>query len=68
MRDAPYAGIYVVFYEKAKELAGRALSIRPELNVPNAALHSGSAIIASMLATIVTSPADCVKVGEYTTS
>lgn len=64
VRDAPYAGIYVVFYEKCKELAGKALAIRPEISVPNAALHSGSAVTASMLATILTSPADCVKVCE----
>jgi solute carrier family 25 protein 38 len=29
--------------------------------VPNAALHSGSAVTAAMLATIITSPADVVK-------
>ncbi|TXT15881.1 hypothetical protein VHUM_00384 [Vanrija humicola] len=61
VRDAPYAGIYVVFYEKCKELAGRALARSPDLGIPNAALHSGSAVTASVLATIVTSPADCVK-------
>ncbi|CAK9780611.1 mitochondrial carrier [Cutaneotrichosporon oleaginosum] len=61
VRDAPYAGLYVVFYEKGKELAGKALSLRPELSVPNAALHSGSAVSASVLATVLTSPADCVK-------
>ncbi|WOO77922.1 Mitochondrial glycine transporter [Vanrija pseudolonga] len=61
VRDAPYAGIYVVFYEKCKELAGRALALRPELGIPNAALHSGSAVTASVLATVITSPADCVK-------
>ncbi|KAL7422452.1 hypothetical protein Q5752_003100 [Cryptotrichosporon argae] len=58
-RDAPYAGIYVVFYEKGKEVASRLF--RDELGVPNAALHSGSAVTASVLATIITSPADCVK-------
>lgn len=42
MRDAPYAGLYIVFYEKGKELASKALSLRPDLTVPNAALHSGS--------------------------
>ncbi|BEJ14018.1 hypothetical protein CspHIS471_0311920 [Cutaneotrichosporon sp. HIS471] len=61
VRDAPYAGLYVVFYEKGKELASKALSMRPEMSVPNAALHSGSAVSASVLATILTSPADCVK-------
>ncbi|GMK53744.1 hypothetical protein CspeluHIS016_0103300 [Cutaneotrichosporon spelunceum] len=61
VRDAPYAGLYVVFYEKGKELASKALSVRPEISVPNAALHSGSAVSASVLATILTSPADCVK-------
>lgn len=60
-RDAPYAGIYVVFYEKCKDLASRALALRPDLAIPNAALHSGSAVTAAMLATVLTSPADVVK-------
>lgn len=38
------------------------MALRPELGIPNAALHSGSAVTAAMLATIITSPADCVKV------
>ncbi|RSH87593.1 uncharacterized protein EHS24_000105 [Apiotrichum porosum] len=59
VRDAPYAGLYVVIYEKCKELA--TLTLRPDLAVPNAALHSGSAVTAAMLATVLTSPADCVK-------
>ncbi|OXC59850.1 solute carrier family 25, member 38 [Cryptococcus neoformans MW-RSA852] len=56
VRDAPYAGLYLVFYEKSKELAGRLPG------VPNAALHSCSGIMAATLATIITSPADVIKV------
>lgn len=40
------------------------MALRPELGIPNAALHSGSAVTAAMLATIITSPADCVKVSS----
>ncbi|WVQ79740.1 hypothetical protein IAT38_001840 [Cryptococcus sp. DSM 104549] len=54
-RDAPYAGLYLVFYEKWKEFAGKIPGI------PNAALYSGSGVVAAMLATIITSPADVVK-------
>jgi solute carrier family 25 protein 38 len=41
--------------------AGSALALRPDLAIPNAALHSGSAVTAAMLGTILTSPADVVK-------
>ncbi|KAK1927288.1 mitochondrial carrier domain-containing protein [Papiliotrema laurentii] len=58
-RDAPYAGLSLVFYEKAKDMAAKLL--KPEWGVPNAALHSGSAAMAATLATLFTSPADCVK-------
>ncbi|ORX38358.1 mitochondrial carrier domain-containing protein [Kockovaella imperatae] len=59
VRDAPYAGLSLTFYEKGKEVAGR--MIKPEWGVPNAVLHSGSAAAAAVLATLATSPADCVK-------
>ncbi|WVW85423.1 hypothetical protein I302_107461 [Kwoniella bestiolae CBS 10118] len=55
VRDAPYAGLYLVFYEKGKDLLGRITGI------PNAALHSGSGVMAAVLATLITSPADVVK-------
>jgi solute carrier family 25 protein 38 len=55
VRDAPYAGLSIVFYEKGKDLAGEwqergtaraALRagrlVKPEWGVPNAVLHSGS--------------------------
>ncbi|GFZ50798.1 hypothetical protein JCM24511_08556 [Saitozyma sp. JCM 24511] len=59
-RDAPYAGLYLVFYEKLKELSTKL--VRPEWGVPYAAQHSGSGALAAVMATLVTSPADCVKV------
>lgn len=49
-----------------KLTAGRTMALRPDLGIPNAALHSGSAVTAAMLATIITSPADCVKVRPHT--
>ncbi|WWC71389.1 uncharacterized protein I206_105344 [Kwoniella pini CBS 10737] len=55
VRDAPYAGMYLVFYEKGKELLGRITGI------PNAALHSGSGVMAAVAATLLTSPADVIK-------
>ncbi|WWC90540.1 uncharacterized protein L201_005476 [Kwoniella dendrophila CBS 6074] len=55
VRDAPYAGLYLVFYEKWKDLLGKVHGI------PNAALHSGSGVMAAVLATLITSPADVVK-------
>ncbi|WWD02206.1 hypothetical protein V865_000244 [Kwoniella europaea PYCC6329] len=55
VRDAPYAGLYLVFYEKGKDLLGKITGI------PNAALHSGSGVMAAILATLITSPADVVK-------
>ncbi|OCF32700.1 solute carrier family 25, member 38 [Kwoniella heveanensis BCC8398] len=55
VRDAPYAGMYLVFYEKGKDLIGRIHGI------PNAALHSSSGVMAAVFATLLTSPADVVK-------
>ncbi|WVF67493.1 hypothetical protein IAT40_002249 [Kwoniella sp. CBS 6097] len=55
VRDAPYAGMYLVFYEKGKDLIGRIHGI------PNAALHSSSGVLAAVFATLLTSPADVVK-------
>lgn len=57
-RDAPYAGLYLVFYEKGKEIAGR---IKPEWGFPYALQHSSSGAFAAILATLLTSPADVVK-------
>ncbi|KAI9637615.1 mitochondrial carrier domain-containing protein [Dioszegia hungarica] len=58
-RDAPYAGMYLVFYEKGKDLAGRL--VKPEWGIPYAAQHSVSGALAAILATTITSPADVVK-------
>lgn len=37
-------------------------ALKPEWNVPYAAIHTLSGMTAATLATLVTSPADCVKV------
>ncbi|GHJ89564.1 hypothetical protein NliqN6_5966 [Naganishia liquefaciens] len=59
-RDAPYAGVYVVFYEEMKEVLGH-LSSRLAPDAPTTGIHTLSGISAATLATLATSPADCVK-------
>lgn len=63
LRDAPYAGLFVVFYEGIKWEAGHALSGSGNASL-SAMIHSGSAASASALATLATHPFDVVKVGH----
>lgn len=56
-RDAPYAGMSLLVYEKCKDVGGR-------MGLGNAATHSGSGAAAATLATLLTSPADVVKVSH----
>jgi solute carrier family 25, member 38 len=59
LRDAPYAGIFVVFYEGFKRNAS--LIITPTSNSQSSLLHSASAAAAGALATLATHPFDVVK-------
>ncbi|KAJ4489947.1 solute carrier family 25 member 38 [Lentinula aciculospora] len=59
LRDAPYAGIFVVFYEAMKRNA--ALITIPTSHTQSSLLHSGSAAAAGALATLATHPFDVVK-------
>ncbi|KAI0042206.1 mitochondrial carrier [Auriscalpium vulgare] len=59
LRDAPYSGLFVVFYETIKRESRRILE--PESQGAVAALHSGSAAAAGMVATLATHPFDVVK-------
>ncbi|KAI0314729.1 solute carrier family 25 member 38 [Amylostereum chailletii] len=56
VRDAPYAGLFVLIYEGCKREANMTF---PSLPAP--AIHSASAAIAGTLATLATHPFDVVK-------
>lgn len=65
-RDAPYAGLFILFYEASKDRVGSLLDrfhfIRPESGARQAAMvNSSSSILAAVLATAVTNPFDAVK-------
>jgi hypothetical protein len=60
LRDAPYAGLFVVFYEAIKRDAASILS--PSSPLACAALNSGSAATAGTFATLATHPFDVIKV------
>lgn len=60
VRDAPYAGLYVLFYEKSKELMNKFVS-RPDSTVSSPIINSSSAILSATLATTITAPFDTIK-------
>ncbi|KAI9507681.1 solute carrier family 25 member 38 [Russula earlei] len=59
LRDAPYAGLFLVFYESIKHEAASVLP--PSSPLVYAGLHGGSAAAAGTIATLVTHPFDVVK-------
>jgi len=59
LRDAPYAGLFLVIYETTKHEAASILP--PSTPLVSAALHSGSAATAGTLATLATHPFDVIK-------
>lgn len=62
LRDAPYAGLYVSFYEQLKISLPKLLNWEGEFDVKGSALiNSSSAIVASILATSITAPFDKIK-------
>jgi hypothetical protein len=60
LRDAPYAGLFVVVYEAIKYEA--ASVVRPSTPLVSAALHGSSAAAAGTIATLATHPFDVIKV------
>jgi len=59
LRDAPYAGLFLVFYEVIKN---EAASVLPLSSPPvYASLHGGSAAAAGTIATLATHPFDVIK-------
>jgi len=59
LRDAPYAGLFVVFYERIKHDMG--CLIRPDNTLMTSTLHSLSAASAGAVAVLLTHPFDVVK-------
>jgi solute carrier family 25 protein 38 len=69
IRDAPYAGLYVLFYEQLKKrlsVVSQKVPIPGELQVgmkgsTSATINFGSGILAAGLATAFTNPFDAIK-------
>ncbi|KAI0772553.1 solute carrier family 25 member 38 [Trametes elegans] len=66
LRDAPYAGIFVVFYEHIKSSLSNAIAVPSSTVVPipistSTAVNSLSAASAGALATLATQPFDVLK-------
>ncbi|PBK73210.1 solute carrier family 25 member 38 [Armillaria solidipes] len=59
LRDAPYAGLFVVFYEGIKREAS--LVAPSTSSSQSAAIHSGSAALAGAMSTVLTHPFDVIK-------
>ncbi|KAF9782124.1 solute carrier family 25 member 38 [Thelephora terrestris] len=59
LRDAPYAGLFVVFYESIKQELSRLAPSNSSANF--AVVHSFSAAAAGAVATMVTHPFDVIK-------
>ncbi|KAI9279682.1 mitochondrial carrier domain-containing protein [Umbelopsis sp. AD052] len=60
IRDAPFAGIYLFFYEQCKSTAN-AWTVHNGVNVANAAINLGSGVLAGVTATCFTQPFDMLK-------
>ena len=61
-RDAPYAGLYVLFYEQLKRrLAGLANSSADQQPMKSSSINFVSGGLAAGLATAITNPFDAVK-------
>ncbi len=70
IRDAPYAGLYVVFYEQCKKRLSKLQEVAPidTLGLPQAMMSSTSVpinfisgVLASAIATTITNPFDAIK-------
>ncbi|EXJ92367.1 hypothetical protein A1O3_00917 [Capronia epimyces CBS 606.96] len=64
VRDAPYAGLYVLFYESCKKDLNKLLSGRTDQapsSATSATINASSGVLAAGLATGLTNPFDAVK-------
>ncbi len=60
VRDAPYAGLYVVFYERSKKKLNGVIG-KDGGGVRAASVNFASGVLAAALATSITNPFDAVK-------
>jgi solute carrier family 25 protein 38 len=64
-RDVPFSGLYLMFYERLKQAAAAATLMPSGGLSPQAAtaevVHLGCGLMAGVLASLVTQPADVVK-------
>ncbi|KAI8075156.1 mitochondrial carrier domain-containing protein [Gongronella butleri] len=60
IRDAPFAGIYLFFYENCKQ-ASKLWAEHHQYHVANALINLGSGVTAGVTATIITHPFDMLK-------
>lgn len=64
VRDAPYAGLYVVFYEQSKRRLSQlkdATALGEMKTTSSAPINFASGVLAAGLATAITNPFDAVK-------
>ncbi|KAI9004131.1 mitochondrial carrier domain-containing protein [Gaertneriomyces semiglobifer] len=59
LRDAPHAGVYVLFYENCKKLAAGLLGSQSTQLTPM--IHMGSGLVSGVAATVITNPFDVIK-------
>ncbi|KAI8096445.1 mitochondrial carrier domain-containing protein [Halteromyces radiatus] len=60
IRDAPFAGIYLFFYENCKKRTHGWMELH-DYKMANAVINLGSGVIAGMTATVITQPFDMLK-------
>ncbi|KAL0078037.1 mitochondrial carrier domain-containing protein [Phycomyces blakesleeanus] len=60
IRDAPFAGIYLFFYEQSKAWS-KTFAKKKNIEIPNMAINLGSGVVAGVAATCTTQPFDMLK-------
>ncbi|KAK3805772.1 MAG: mitochondrial carrier domain-containing protein [Benniella sp.] len=61
MRDAPLAGLYVLFYEQSKSKLGALKATSSYFDVSTPTIHMVSGVAAGFLSTVITHPFDMLK-------